>query len=69
MLPVLLAASDPSKVPWFIAGGVLAVYAVVLAFVGLRSPDFPGSQRGERGVIALTAALVVIAIAMAIISG
>ncbi len=67
-MPVLLLAAT-SKVPWFIAGGVLAIYAVVLAWVGLHRPDFPYSARGERGVIALTTALAAVAIAMAIISG
>ena len=58
-----------SKVPWYIGGALLAVYAVVLAAVGLRRPDFPFNKRGERAVIALTLALVVVAIAMAIITG
>ncbi len=62
MLAVLLAAADPSKVPFFIAGGVLAVYAVVLAAIGLRPPDFPGSG-AARGVICVSFVLVVIAIA------
>jgi hypothetical protein len=64
-----LATSEPSKVPWYIAGLVLAGWAVVLAVVGLRRPAFPGSQRGERGVIAISLVLVVIAVAMAIVTG
>ena len=69
MLAVLFAAAEPSKTAWYIAGGVLAIYAVVLAFVGLRNPDFPYGRRGERGVIALTVVLVVIAIGAAVLSG
>jgi len=69
VLALLFAASEPSKVPWFIAGGLLAVYAVVLAGIGLRRPDFPSSDRSARGVMALSLVLIMIAIAMAIITG
>lgn|GEM_PF-2333905 len=66
MLSVVLAAAEPSKVPWYIAGGVLAAGAVVLAWVGLTRPSFPYSARGQRAVMAISLVLVVIAIAMAI---
>jgi hypothetical protein len=65
---LLLAASVPSKVPFFIAGGVLALWAVVLAGIGLRQPDFPYSNRGARGVIALSFVLVAIAMAAGILT-
>ncbi len=69
MLAVVLAAAEPSKVPWFIAGGVLALYAVVLATIGLKRPRFPYNKRGERAVIVFSVALMAVAIAMAIITG
>lgn len=62
MLAVLFAAAEPSKVPFYIAGGALAVYAVVLAGIGLTQPEFPYSVRGQRAVIALSFVLIVIAI-------
>jgi trimethylamine:corrinoid methyltransferase-like protein len=62
MLSFLIAAAEPSKVPFYIAGAVLVVWAVVLAGIGLTQPEFPGSQRGARGVITISLALVVIAI-------
>jgi hypothetical protein len=65
--PLVLAAT--TKVPWFIAGGVLAIYAVVLAYVGLHRPDFPYNSRGEKAVIALSAVLAALALAMAVITG
>ena len=68
MSTLLLAASEPSKVPFFIAGGALAVWAVILAAIGLNRPDFPGDLRGQRAVIAITFTIVVIAIAMAIVT-
>jgi hypothetical protein len=62
VLAVLFAAAEPSKVPFYIAGGALAVYAVVLAGIGLTQPEFPYSVRGQRAVIALSFVLIVIAI-------
>jgi len=55
-------------VPFFIAGGVLAVWAVVLAFVGLSRPAFPFSGVGQRAVIGVSLGLAVVAIAMAIVT-
>jgi hypothetical protein len=65
---LLLAASEPSKVPFYIAGGALAAWAVILAAIGLNRPDFPGNLRGQRTVIGITFTIVVIAIAMAIVT-
>jgi hypothetical protein len=62
VLAVLFAAAEPSKVPFYIAGGALAVYAVVLAGIGLTQPEFPYSVRGQRAVIAVSFVLIVIAI-------
>jgi hypothetical protein len=69
VLAVVFAASEPSKVPWYIAGAVLALYAVVLAAIGLRRPDFPFGAAGERLVILLSLVLVVIAIGAAVLTG
>jgi hypothetical protein len=65
---LLLAASETSKVPFYIAGGVLAAWAVLLAAIGLNRPAFPGGARGQRGVIAISFILVVIAIGAAILT-
>lgn len=64
MLSPILA--DVSKVPWYIAGSVLAVWAVVLAALGLRSPAFPGGVAGQRAVIALSLVLALIAMGAAV---
>ncbi len=66
MLSALIAAAEPSKVPFFLAGAIFAVWAVVLAGLGLTRPEFPFGARGQRGVMALSLILAVIAIAMAI---
>jgi hypothetical protein len=60
--------AEPSKVPFFIAGGLLACWAIVMFAVGMRSRTFPGGQSGERGVIAVSVVLVVAAMATAVIT-
>jgi hypothetical protein len=65
---LILAASEPSKVPFYLAGGVLALWAVGLAFVGLTRPAFPYNTRGQRGVMLVSFVLMAVAIAMAIVT-
>ncbi|HEY1566772.1 MAG TPA: hypothetical protein VGF68_07120 [Solirubrobacteraceae bacterium] len=67
-LLLLTAADEPSKVPFFIIGGALAVYAVILATIGIQRPSFASSRSGERGVIALTAVLALVAVFAAILT-
>jgi hypothetical protein len=66
---LLLAASDTaSKVPFYICGGAVAVWAVLLAGIGLSRPEFPGNTTGQRGVIGITFVLIVLAIGAAILT-
>jgi hypothetical protein len=66
VIAVLLASAEPSKVPFYFAGGALALWAVVLAALGLNRPEFPYNLGGQRGVIGISFLLVVIAIGVAI---
>jgi hypothetical protein len=68
VLTLLIAAAEPSKTPFYIAGGVLVLWALVLAGVGLARPAFPNGERGERGVITVSVILVAVTIAMAVIT-
>ena len=68
MSVLLLAAAEPSRVPFFVAGGLLVLWAVGLAGYGLRQPDFPYSARGARGVVSVSLVLVLITIAAAILT-
>lgn len=69
MTALLIAASgEPSKVPFYIAGGVLVLWALALAGIGLTRPSFPGSERGARLVMGGSAVLMLIAMAMAVIT-
>jgi hypothetical protein len=65
VVPTLLAAAEHSKVPFYIAGGVLIAWAVVLASLGLRNPTFPGGGGGQRGVIAVSLVLALTAMGLA----
>ena len=51
-----------------IAGVLLAVWAVVVSYLGLRSPDFPRTPRAEKIVAAITIVLVAGAVAAGITS-
>lgn len=67
LAPVL--AAEKSKVPFYIAGGLLVVWALVLSLgLGLRKPDFPGSLAGQRAVMGLTAVLVLAAVSTAVLT-
>jgi plastocyanin len=67
LAPVL--AAEKSKVPFYVAGGLLVAWALVVSLaLGLRRPDFPGSQAAERGVMAITAVLVLAAISTAVLT-
>ncbi len=68
MLAALFAVAEPSKTPFYIAGGALAVWAVALAGLGLTQPEFPHGERGARGVMTLSFVLIVIAILSAILT-
>ena len=61
----LVFASDPSKVPFYIGGAVLVIWAVLLATVGLRTPTFPRGVGGQRAVMAISFVLAVVAIGTA----
>jgi hypothetical protein len=63
-----LAAAEPSKVPFYIAGLLLAGWAVVLSAAGLTRPSFPAGEGAQRGVIAVSLVLMVFAVAMAIVT-
>jgi hypothetical protein len=62
-----LLATEKSKTPFYIAGGLLVAWALVLSLgVGLRKPDFPSDRRGQRAISVVSAVLVVITLTMAV---
>ncbi len=67
LAPVL--AAEKSKVPFYIAGGLLVVWALTVSLgLGMRRPGFPGSLSGQRAVVAVTAVLVLAAVSTAVLT-
>lgn len=62
----ILAEAGPSKTPFFLVGGALAAWAVLLAAVGLSRHEFPGTATVARGVMAISAVLVAAAMVTAV---
>ena len=60
---------ESSKTLFFLAGGLLAVFAVVISVIGIRGiGSFPDGKTQTRGVIGIAALLVLFAAASAIIT-
>ena len=66
MLAFVLASAEPSKVPFYVAGGALVAWAVALSAIGITQPKFPGTEGRMRAVIGITIVLAVAAIGLAI---
>jgi hypothetical protein len=65
----ILAAAEQhhkSDVPFFVAGGLLACFALLISVFGFKKPDFPASEGAARGVMAVGTVLVASAMAMII---
>jgi hypothetical protein len=58
-LATILAAveGEKSEVPYFIAGGLFALWAVGISLFALRSPDFPKSKGVGRAALGVSFAL------------
>jgi hypothetical protein len=70
MVTALIAAAEeePSKVPFYIAGALLVVFALGVSALGLRSATFPPSRGVRSGLIGLAAVLVAAAMATAVLT-
>jgi hypothetical protein len=63
------AAEETSKTAYYVAGSVLALFAVLVSAIGIRRHDnFPPSRGASRAVVALAALLVAATMATAIIT-
>ena len=59
---------EPSKVPFYIAGGLLVALALALSALGVRSETFPRSRGQQRVVIGLAVVFVAAAMSTAVIT-
>jgi hypothetical protein len=63
------AEHHPSKTAFYVAGGALAAFGVLVGVLGtVRHGDFPDERTG-RGIMGLAALLVLAAMATAVITG
>jgi len=63
-------AEETSKTAFYVAGSLLAVFAVLISAIGIRGHErFPGSRGAATGVIGLCAVLVAATMAAAVITG
>jgi plastocyanin len=64
-----MLAAAPSKVPFYIAGGLLVVWAVLLAAWGISHAEFPASPGRARLVMLTSLVLVAATITAAVVTG
>jgi plastocyanin len=64
-----MLAAAPSKVPFYIAGGLLVVWAVLLAAWGIGHAEFPGTPGRARLVMLTSLLLVAATITAAVVTG
>jgi Ca2+/Na+ antiporter len=70
MASVLAAVeAEPNKTAYYVIGGCLAIWAVVVGSVGVLRPQFASSAAAARGAIGVTLLLVVGAMASAVLTG
>ena len=62
------AGAETSKTAFYIFGGLLAAWAVVLAGLGMSQATFPATAGAKRGVMAISAVLMAGAMATAVIT-
>jgi hypothetical protein len=63
-------AEEPSKTLFYVCGGLLVAWAVIVSTLGIRAHEtFPPSKGAARGVMALSVLLVALTMASAVITG
>jgi hypothetical protein len=61
-------AADPSKTPFYVFGGLLAGWAVLVALLGIAKPDLPARAATQGAIMFLTVALVAGAMTTAVLT-
>jgi plastocyanin len=64
-----MLAAAPSKVPFYVVGGLLAAWAVLLAVWGISHHEFPGSAARGRMVMLASFVLVLATVTTAVLTG
>ena len=73
VLALILAAAEhvaeepeKSELPFFIAGGMFALFAIIISVFGFKRPDFPSSAGQARGVMSAGVVLMLAAVSSAV---
>jgi hypothetical protein len=69
---IVLAAAEhgPSKTPFYVAGGLLCVFAIAVSALGIIRPESFPPTKGARAALSLLCGLLVAAVmATAVITG
>ena len=63
------AGAEPSKTLFYVCGGVLVVWALLVSAMGIRAHEsFPPTQSAARGVMAISVVLILLAMGSAVIT-
>lgn len=63
------AEEESSKTPFYIGGGLLAAWAVLVSAIGLSRPDFPRTEGTARAIYGVSILLVIGAVATSLSTG
>lgn len=72
---ILIAAAEnaehaePSKTPFYIAGAVLVIWAVIISYAGIKSDSFAASKQSGTAIAAVSAVLVAVTMYTSVITG
>ena len=68
LIPVLAAEGEKSKTAFYVAGIVLALWAVAVSAVGITRPEFPRTPMLTRAVMGVSALLVLATLSTAVLT-
>ena len=72
MLDLLIATvegeEEPSKTLYFVAGGILVLFAIAISVFGFTRPSFPSSPMQARAVMAVSAGLTVFVLVAVVVT-
>ncbi len=68
LLTLASEEAEPSKTAFYVGGGLLAGWAVVLGAIGMTQPEFPGSTGAARGVMGISGVLTLVALITVLIT-
>lgn len=68
LLSLAAEEAEPSKTAFYVGGGLLVGWAIVLGVLGMMQPDFPSSEGAARGVMGVSAVLTLVALVTVLIT-